>query len=94
MDKYYLPKTLDEPFRVYVLTVDELLVLSLPIVLIGFFFTQMLLGFILGLGGLTILKRFKGEQGHCYLIHLAYWYLPDVIKFKYTPPSYIRSYLG
>jgi len=49
---------------------------------------------MLGIGGLTLIKKFKGEQGHFYLIHLAYWYLPDIIQFKVTPPSYVREYLG
>ncbi len=92
--KYYLPKTLDEPFRIYILTIDELILLVTPILLVGFIFHQMVLGFVLGVGGLTIIKKFKGEQGHFYLVHLAYWYLPDIIQFKVTPPSYIREYLG
>lgn len=94
MDRYYMPKTLDEPFRIYILTIDELLLLVLPILIIGFVLHQMVVGFILGLGGLTLIKKFKGEQGHYYLVHLAYWYLPDMVQFKVTPPSYIRDYLG
>lgn len=94
MDRYYMPKTLDEPFRIYILTIDELLLLVLPIVVIGFVFHQMVVGFVLGLGGLTLIKKFKGEQGHYYLFHLAYWHLPEMIQFNATPPSYIRDYLG
>jgi conjugal transfer pilus assembly protein TraL len=94
MDRYYLPKTLDEPFRIYILTIDELLVLVLPIFVIGFLFYQMVVGFVLGIGGLALIKKFKGEQGHYYMLHLAYWYLPELIQFKATPPSYIRNYLG
>lgn len=94
MDRYYLPKMLDEPFRLYILTLDELCLLVLPILLVGFILHQMLLGFMLGIGGLTLIKKFKGEQGHFYLLHLAYWYLPDLVQFKATPPSYVRLYLG
>lgn len=94
MDKYYLPKMLDEPFRIYILTIDEFILLVAPIVLIGFVFHQMIMGFIIGIGSMTMIKKFKGEQGHFYLLHLAYWYLPDIVKFKETPPSYIREYLG
>ena len=94
MDRYYLPKMLDEPFRLYILTLDELCLLVLPILLVGFIFHQMLLGFMLGIGGLTLIKKFKGEQGHFYLLHLVYWYLPDIVQFKATPPSYVRLYLG
>lgn len=94
MDKYYIPRLLDEPFRIYLLTIDELVLLTLPILLIGFILNQVFLGFILGISGFLLLKKFKGEQGHFYLIHLAYWYLPNLVQFKATPPSYMREFLG
>lgn len=93
-DKYYIPKAIDEPFRVYLLTIDEFLLLTLPILMIGFVFHQMVLGFIVGIGALISIKKFKGEQGHFYLVHLAYWHLPNIVWLKATPPSYIREYLG
>jgi len=93
-DKYYIPQFIDQPFRVFLLTLDELLLLVVPIVIIGFVVQQMMIGFIVGIGSLMLVKKFKGEQGHYYLVHLAYWYLPEVIKLKVTPPSYIRRYLG
>lgn len=94
MDKYYIPKSIDEPFRIYLLTIDEFIALVLPIILLGFILSQVLMGFIIGIGGFLLVKKFKGEQGHYYVVHLAYWYLPNVVKFKATPPSYIREYLG
>lgn len=94
MDKYYLPSALDAPFQFCLLTVDELFLLLFPIILISFVYGAMVLGFVVGFGLLTLIKKFKGEQGHYYLVHLAYWYLPQMIKFKVTPPSYIRDYLG
>lgn len=92
-DKYYIPKMLDEPFRIYLLTIDEFILLVIPVVL-GLFFDQTIIGFILGISGLLLIKKFKGEQGHFYLMHLAYWYMPDIVRFKTTPPSYIREYIG
>jgi conjugal transfer pilus assembly protein TraL len=93
-DKYYIPKAIDEPFRIYILTLDELALLVTPIVLLGFFMSQMVLGFIMGVFSLILIKKFKGEQGHFYLVHLAYWYLPPIVRFKSTPPSFIRVYRG
>lgn len=93
-DKYYMPQAIDEPTRFYLLTLDELFLLVAPILFIGFIAQQMVLGFIIGLTSLLLIKKFKGEQGHFYLVHLAYWYLPNVMWFKATPPSYIREYLG
>lgn len=92
--KYYLPKKLDEPFRLYILTIDELIILIAPILIIGFIYSQIAISFLIGIGGLTLLKKFKGEQGQYYLVHLVYWYLPNLIQYKATPPSYIREYIG
>ena len=94
MDKYYLPQYLDAPFRVFLLTIDELILLIMPIIIVGFILNQMVIGFLFGIYLLMMVKKFKGEQGHYYLANLAYWYLPPIIKFKVTPPSYIRHYLG
>jgi conjugal transfer pilus assembly protein TraL len=93
-DKYHMPKALDQPFRFFLLTIDELSLLILPIIILGFIFGQMVLGFFLGLGSLFAIKKLKGEQGHYYLVNLAYWYLPPLIKFRVTPPSFIRQFLG
>lgn len=93
-DKYRIPTSLDEPFRVFLLTPDELALLILPVFIIGFFLNQMIVGFIVGLSALFAIKKLKGEQGHFYLMNLAYWYLPPLIRFKVTPHSYIRNYLG
>jgi conjugal transfer pilus assembly protein TraL len=93
-DKYYIPKAIDEPFRIFLLTLDELSLLILPIVFVGFVFHQMVLGFTVGVGSMLAIKHFKGEQGHFYLVHLAYWHLPPIVRFKVTPPSYRRDYIG
>ena len=92
--RYYLSKVLDEPFRIYTLTIDELLILLLPIVVIGFVLHCIMTGFSLGIGGMWLLKRYKGEQGHYYLLHWLYWHLPPFIAFQCTPPSCDREYLG
>jgi conjugal transfer pilus assembly protein TraL len=93
-DKYHMPQTLDQPFRIFLLTIDELILLLGPILLVGFFLAQMILGFVIGILAMLSIKKLKGEQGHFYLVNLAYWYLPPLIKFRSTPPSYIRDYLG
>lgn len=93
-DKYYIPQLLDEPFKIFLLTLDELILLISPVLIVGFFLNQMILGFIIGLAALFAIKKLKGEQGHFYLVNLAYWYLPPLIKFRVTPHSYVRDYLG
>ncbi len=93
-DKYYIPKAIDEPFKVFLLTFDELFLLVVPILIVGFVFNQMVFGFFLGISFFVLIKKFKGEQGHYYLAHLSYWYLANIVVFKVTPLSYIRDYIG
>lgn len=93
-DKYHMPQSLDQPFRFFLLTIDELILLLVPILIIGFVLAQMLTGFVIGILAMLAIKKLKGEQGHFYLVNLAYWYLPPIVKFRMTPPSYIRDYLG
>lgn len=93
-DKYYLPQTLDEPFRVFLLTLDELIVLLAPIFFVGFIMGSMVIGFMLGIVCLLAVKKVKGEQGHYFVIHLLYWHLPEIIRYRATPPSSVRELLG
>jgi conjugal transfer pilus assembly protein TraL len=93
-DKYHIPQSLDEPFKIFLLTFDELILLIAPVLIVGFFLNQMIIGFVVGLSALFAIKKLKGEQGHFYLVNLAYWYLPPLVKFQVTPHSYIRDYLG
>jgi conjugal transfer pilus assembly protein TraL len=68
-DKYYIPQHIDQPIRVYLLTIDELVLLVAPIIA-GFIFNQMLFGFILSFAFVYGIKKVKGEQGHYYLVNL------------------------
>jgi conjugal transfer pilus assembly protein TraL len=94
MDKYHVPHALDEPFKVMLWTVDELSMLFIPFLILMFCFNSPIVGLIIGCGLLFILKKLKGEQGHFFLHHLLYWYLPPLFCFKKTPPSYRREWLG
>lgn len=94
MDKYHIPQKLNEPFKVILWTVDELAVFLIPFFSLFLFFNSPLCA--LGLGGtlLYVLKKMKGEEGHYFLLHAMYWYLPPVLFLKATPHSVIREYLG
>jgi len=93
-EKYRMPKYLDAPFKIFLLTIDEFLLLVVPIIVLGFIFNAMIIGFITGTLGVFLMKKFKGEQGHFYLVNLKYWFLPNIIGLHATPPSHVRTYLG
>jgi conjugal transfer pilus assembly protein TraL len=75
-------------------TVDELIALFSPFLILMFCFNSPISGLVIGGALLVVLKKLKGEQGHYFIRHLMYWYLPAIIQFKKTPPSYLREWLG
>lgn len=89
-----MPQHLDEPFKIILWTIDELIALACPIVLFMFIFDKPLIGLVLGGMCLFGLKKIKGEQGHYFLYHMIYWYLPNIFGLKKTPPSHIREWIG
>lgn len=94
MDKYTIPQHLDLPTKIIIWTIDEVILFLVPFLTLLLMFDSPISGLMLG-GGLVLgLKKIKGEEGHHFVMHLAYWYLPPVVSYKATPPSYIREILG
>ena len=94
MEKNHVPQYLDEPARIVLWTIDELLIFLIPFFILFWCFDQTILGVIVGVSLVLGLRKLKGEQGHYFLYSLMYWHLPAVIRFKSTPPSYYREFLG
>lgn len=92
MEAYFIPRRLDEPERIAFWTLDEALVLLLPI-LTGLIMSWVLTGFVLGLSLFMALKKFKGN-GSTNLVRFAlYWFLPNVFRLQATPCSAVRRYV-
>jgi len=94
MDKYYIPQHLDSPFKVILWTVDEVFLFSVPFFSFLLILNSPLIGLFLSAGLVMALKKIKGEEGHHFTLHLAYWHLPPLILYKATPPSHIREIIG
>jgi len=94
MDKYSIPQHLDTPFKIILWTWDEVIAFSIPFFSLFLFLNAPLTA--VGVGGFLVmlLKKMKGEEGHYFLAHMAYWHLPPFVMYKATPPSYIREILG
>lgn len=93
-DKYNIPKYLDAPMKIFLLGIDEIILLIGVIFLGGYVFDQVVLSIMTGGGLVYWIKKIKGEQGHYFLLNWTYWYLPPVVLFKLTPPSYQREIIG
>ena len=94
MDKYQIPRYLDDPFRVVFWTLDELVVFGIPFVLLFFTFNSPLIAMVVATIAVLGMRKLKGDRGPHFLLHLVYWYLPPISRFKVVPPSHIRFILG
>ncbi len=92
--KYAIPRYLDEPKRLMLWTVDEVTAFLLPLSLIYWLSDSLLVGIAIGFISFFGLKKLKGDQNQSFLRALLYWYLPPIIRFRKTPPSFIREYIG
>ncbi len=85
---------LDQPLRLLFLTVDEVLVLLVPLML-GFWFMWAFTGLVGAVAGFLGLRFFKKRFGQDALRPALYWHLPTSHKhMKLYVPSSIREYVG
>lgn len=94
VDKNHIPQHLDEPARLILWTIDEAVAFLVPFLIFLWGFNQTVLGTIIGVVLVLVLKKLKGEQGHYFIYSLMYWYFPAMVRFKSTPPSHFREFLG
>lgn len=94
MDEHHILHHLDDPLRLLKWTIDEALIMILPILLLGVGLGEILLGSIVGFGGFSGLRFLKKRFGKKILRPLLYWYLPSHSKFKSFPKSHIREFIG
>lgn len=92
--KFYFPRYLNEPFRVVVLTLDELALGGVPI-LTGLLCHFLLTALLVAIIGVLSWRKIKGQmQGYHFLAVLVYWYLPVFTHFRAFAPSRAREYIG
>lgn len=94
MSPYHIPQYLDEPWKIMLWTIDEFLLFLVPFLILMFVFGSPLTGLMVGAACMYVMRRIKGEQGHYFIFNILYWYLPAIVHFKATPPSYLRQFVG
>ncbi len=93
-EEFYIPRYLDEPERWLFWTIDEAMVLLLPII-VALNAGYLMLGMVVS--GLSYVAWMKLKRnGHINTVRFAiYWFYPSTImRLKHTPPSNIIFYLG
>ncbi|MDF3047694.1 MAG: traL [Candidatus Midichloriaceae bacterium] len=94
LESFYIPRTLDEPTRILFWSIDEALIMIAPTGL-GIILGHTLIGMAIGMGCFLGWRKLKGAKQANYILYMAYWWLPECLfKFKKTPASYYRVYVG
>lgn len=90
----YIPQNLDQQTRYLFFTIDELLAVAMPalvLTMVG----EFIIGLGLGAGALYLLRKFKRNSSLHRLKWAAYYALPGhVFGFKATPASSLRELVG
>lgn len=94
MDEFYIPKYLDLPTRILTLTIDEFIGVIITFAIFVFILKMQIIAIGACLLVFFLLKKLKGEKGPYVILHLMYWHLPPILKFKQIPPSYKRRFIG
>jgi len=92
MEAFIIPRRLDEPERWMFWTVDEALIMLVPVIT-GMMTGFLLVGAVIGIGGFVLLRRLKGNGQANLGLYALYWFFPNVFNFKATPLSAIRRFV-
>jgi len=94
LDKYVVPRRLDDPELIGLWTLDEFMGLVIPFAW-GILAQHIVIG-ILGAGAAWFaLRKAKAGRASAWVIHAAYWYLGEnFVRMRVTPPSHMRRLAG
>lgn len=94
MDRYVIPRRLDEPERIGLWTIDEFVVMAGPF-FVGILIGHLIFGILFGFLGWWGLRKAKAGRATSWLLHMGYWHLPPgVTGIRAIPPSYLRVMAG
>jgi conjugal transfer pilus assembly protein TraL len=94
MDKYSIPKHLDDPELFGFWTIDEFIVMILPF-LWGIIAGHVVIGVLLGCVAWFAYRKVKSGRDLAWIIHAGYWHLPaEFFGLKAMPPSHLRILAG
>jgi len=94
MNRYTVPKHLDDPELIGLWTLDEFLVMLIPFGW-GIMTQHIVIGLLLAVGSWFGFRKFKAGRQISWVLHFAYWHLPgEFFGLKLAPPSHLRVMAG
>ena len=71
--KYYIPKYIDEPFKVVIFTIDEV-VLILAIMMIAFIVGYVIIGIAVTTVCCALYRKLKAQESSAFIRRYIYWH--------------------
>ncbi len=95
--KYQIMKTIDAPFRLFGLTLDEAVPAMALIIVFGLLLRMMLVAIIATAVSLIAIRLLKRGRSSGFLLNAIYWQLPGCVLGSYlkrTPKSSKRHFIA
>lgn len=93
MEKFYIPRFLDEPFRILFWTKEEFFSLFFPFFL-GVIFNKGLIGLIVAFCLFFYLKKLKQGKPSSWFQSWIFWHFPAIsFRTSITPESHKRIFM-
>ncbi|VWX49820.1 type IV conjugative transfer system protein TraL [Novosphingobium sp. 9U] len=94
MDRYAIPKHLDDPELIGFWTLDEFIIMFVPF-LWGVLSQHIIIGLVSAIGAWFVYRKAKAGRSISWILHVAYWHLPgSFFGLKVAPPSHVRVMAG
>jgi conjugal transfer pilus assembly protein TraL len=94
MDRYAIPKHLDDPELIGFWTLDEFLVMVIPFVW-GIMAQHIVIGLIVSTAAWFGYRKLRAGRSMSWILHFGYWHLPgEFFGLKAFPPSHLRVLAG
>jgi conjugal transfer pilus assembly protein TraL len=94
LDRYTIPKHLDDPELIGFWTLDEFIVMFVPF-LAGILTQHVVVGLITSISAWFLFRKIKAGRDMAWILHVAYWHLPgSFFGLRVLPPSHIRVMAG
>ena len=93
MSKYYIPKYLDEPFRIMIFTVDEFVVTFASLIFVWIFVND-LVGLVVGGATYFFYIKLKRRESSAYFKRALYWTYGMARHLRIMPNRNIKHLKG
>lgn len=94
MERFTVPKHLDDPELIGFWTLDEFLIMVIPFVW-GLLAGHVVIGLAISVTAWIFYRKIKSGRSIYWILHFAYWHLPgEFFGLKSAPPSHLRTMAG